>query len=97
MVSDGPTGSDGACNQSGWSTEEIFVQYLKHFVKFVKPSKENKCLLFLDNHETHLSPEALEFAVSNGIVMLSFPPHCSHKLHPLDLAVFNPYLGVVYF
>lgn len=26
----------------------------------------------------------------NGIVMLSFPPHCSHKLQPLNRSVFGP-------
>jgi hypothetical protein len=33
----------------------------------------------------------LDFAKQNGIVMLSFPPHCSHKLQPLDRSVFGPF------
>ena len=29
-------------------------------------------------------------AKDNGIVMLSFPPHCSRKLQPLDSTVYGP-------
>ena len=46
--------------------------------------------MILDNHNSHLSLEGLEFAKQNGIIMVSFPPHCSHKLQPLDLSVFGP-------
>lgn len=46
--------------------------------------------MILDNHSSHLSIEGLEFAKQNGIIMVSFPPHCSHKLQPLDLSVFGP-------
>ncbi|KAJ8961306.1 hypothetical protein NQ314_005955 [Rhamnusium bicolor] len=33
---------------------------------------------------------ALDFCKENGIVVLSFPPHCSHKLQPIDRAVYGP-------
>ena len=33
---------------------------------------------------------AYNFCRTNGITMLSFPPHTSHKLQPLDLTVFGP-------
>ncbi|XP_060717119.1 uncharacterized protein LOC132839923 [Tachysurus vachellii] len=29
--------------------------------------------------------------ISHGIVLLTFPPHCSHKLQPLDRSVFGPF------
>ena len=48
-------------------------------------------LLLLDNHHSHLGIDTLNFAKSNGIIMLSFPPHCSHKLQPLDRTVFGPF------
>ncbi|ESO11963.1 hypothetical protein HELRODRAFT_158327 [Helobdella robusta] len=48
-------------------------------------------LLLLDNHESHLSIEAIDYAKNNGIVMLSFPPHCSYKLQPLDHTVYGPF------
>lgn len=29
-------------------------------------------------------------AIENGVTLLSFPPHCSHKLQPLDVSVYGP-------
>lgn len=33
----------------------------------------------------------MDLAKENGVVMLRFPPHTSHKLQPLDRTVFGPY------
>lgn len=90
MLHGAPPGSLGTCNPSGWSTMEIFLDFLDHFIKHVKPNKDNKVLLILDNHETHISIEAINKARDNGIVMLTIPPHTSHKLQPLDRGVFGP-------
>lgn len=62
---------------------------MQHFIKHVKPSNEHRVLLVLDNHSSHLYMETLNLAKENGIVMLSFPPHCSHKVQPLDVSVFG--------
>lgn len=85
-----PPGSVGGANPSGWINEELFLTFLKHFVATVKCTREKPVLLLLDNHDTHLSIAALNYAKESGIVMLSFPPHCSHKLQPLDRSVFGP-------
>ena len=90
FVSNGPTGSNGAANPSGWMTEDIFVLFLKHFVHYARCTKERPCLLILDNHESHLSIDGLTYAKENGVVMLSLPPHCSHRLQPLDRSVYGP-------
>lgn len=86
-----PLGSSGSANKSGWMTETDFVLFLQHFIRFVHPSKDRKVLLLLDNHSSHLSIEGLDLAKEHGIIMLSFPPHCSHKLQPLDRSVFGPF------
>ncbi|XP_054261371.1 uncharacterized protein LOC128985651 [Macrosteles quadrilineatus] len=91
MINGAPPGSIGGAHITGWSTEEIFVQYLDHFIKFVKPTKDDPVLMILDNHESHISIEAINKARASGIVMLTFPPHTSHKLQPLDRTVFGPY------
>lgn len=41
-------------------------------------------------YESHLSVNAIDFAKQNGIILLSFPPHCSHKMQPLDIRVYGP-------
>jgi len=47
-------------------------------------------LLLLDNQESHLSIPVIDYCKDNGVVLLSFLPHCSHQLQPLDLSVYGP-------
>lgn len=91
FIRDGPTDCIGAGNSSGWITNDEFFIFIQHFIKNVRPSKESPALLVLDNHSSHLSVPTLDLAKENGVVMLSFPPHCSHKLQPLDVAVYGPF------
>lgn len=91
FLNGGPPDCVGAGNASGWVTDTEFFQFIQHFIKHVKPSKEHRVLLVLDNHSSHLHVETLNLAKENGIIMLSFPPHCSHKLQPLDVSVFGPF------
>ncbi|KAJ8366024.1 hypothetical protein SKAU_G00148550 [Synaphobranchus kaupii] len=85
-----PTGSIGTANQSGWMKEEEFLLFLRHFVRHTRASSDSKVLLLLDNHTSHVSVVAIKFCQENGVVLLTFPPHCSHKLQPLDRSVFGP-------
>ncbi|XP_063731553.1 uncharacterized protein LOC134859146 [Eleginops maclovinus] len=90
FIRDGPPGCIGAANKSGWMLEEHFLQFLQHFQHHTRASLYSKVLLILDNHSSHLSVAGINFCRENGIVMLSFPPHCSHKLQPLDRTVYGP-------
>ncbi|XP_011870541.1 PREDICTED: uncharacterized protein LOC105563512 [Vollenhovia emeryi] len=91
FIRDAPTGSAGDANPSGWMNEDSFVKYAHHFVKHARPSTQRPVLLLLDNHDSHLSVEALDYFKENGVTVLSFPPHCSHKLQPLDCSVYGPF------
>lgn len=90
MLMDAPPGSVLSANPSGWTNDSIFMEYLQHFVSFTGASKDKKVLLILDGHESHKSMEAIAFARENGIVMVTLPPHTSHKLQPLDRTCFGP-------
>lgn len=90
FVRDGPPGCIGSGNTSGWMEAIQFLKFLEHFQRYAKPSVSSKVLLLLDNHPSHITIEALDFCKENGIIMLSFPPHCSHKLQPLDVSVHGP-------
>ena len=70
--------------------KEDFLVFMRHFVNHVRPSKERPILFLLDNHQSHLSIEVIDFCKENGVIMFSFPPHCSHRLQPLDRGVFGP-------
>ena len=64
-----PPGSSGSANPSGWMKESHFLEFLKHFVKHTKCSKEKPVLLLLDNHGSHLSIQGLDFCKANGIIL----------------------------
>ncbi|KAG1714542.1 hypothetical protein GQR58_001134 [Nymphon striatum] len=86
-----PPGSIGAAHQSGWMTAETFPMFMRHFVAHVNCTQNNKVLLILDNHDIHISLDVIDYARANGVVLLSFPPHCSHKMQLLDRTVFGPF------
>lgn len=80
--------SEGVANGSGWMRGPDFLLYMQHFVRHAKATKDTPKLLLLDNHQSHMSLDALVYAEENGVVMLTFPPHCSHRMQPLDRAVY---------
>ena len=91
FLNGGPVGSKGRANSSRWITAELFVEFLKTFQASTRCDRDHPVLLILDNHESHCSLAALQFCRNNGIHVLSFPPHCSHRLQPLDVGVFKPF------
>ena len=84
-------GSLALANGSGWMDGENFYLYMKHLQHHVKSCKEDPFLLILDNHSSHLDYRVVKFARENYIEMLTLPPHTSHELQPLDVAVFGPF------
>ncbi|KAJ8310532.1 LOW QUALITY PROTEIN: hypothetical protein KUTeg_012397 [Tegillarca granosa] len=45
---------------------------------------------FLDSHSSHEVTEMLLLARDDNIHVMTFPPHCTHHLQPLDKSVLNP-------
>lgn len=91
MVHGASPGSLGLANSSGWMTNENCVRVLVHFISKIKCSKEQPAILFLDNHDRHVNVEVIDIAKENGLYLITFPPHCSHRLQPLDVAVYGPF------
>ena len=79
--------------ENGYMTSEIFLEWLGHFKNNIPGgmSKENKHLLILDGHASHVTNEAIKFGRENGLEILTLPSHCSHELQPLDVAIFHPF------
>ena len=90
LLKGAPPGTIGGCSDNGWVTTELFLKWMKHFAHHAKPSKEKPILLLLDGHSSHKSLSTIEFARENGIIMISFPPHSTHKMQPLDRTVYGP-------
>ncbi|KAJ4440373.1 hypothetical protein ANN_08514 [Periplaneta americana] len=84
-----PPDTLGMVSDSGFINSELFMTWLEHFSKHVVPSQQEKKLLILDNHISHCSLAAIEYCREKGIILLSLPPHASHKLQPLDVPFFG--------
>ncbi|KAI5724685.1 hypothetical protein M8J77_005936 [Diaphorina citri] len=90
MIHGAPPGTLGLANKSGWMMSDLFLETLKHFVKHTNSSEERPTLLIYDNHESHLSYQAIDYAKANGVKILTLPPHTTNKLQPLDVGVYKP-------
>lgn len=90
LTRDGPIQAIYKCSKNGWINEELFFEWIQHFQQHVKATVDDPALLILDNHGSHISLNIYTYCRSNGIVMVSLPPHTSHKLQPLDLTFFGP-------
>ena len=45
----------------------------------------------MDNHESHVNISIIELAKRSGIILMTFHPHTTHKMQPLDRGVFGPF------
>ena len=91
LMNGAPPGSIHACHKSGWMQLHIFVDWFKHFLQVTGAAPTNPVLLILDGHSTHTKNlEVIEMARENGVVLLCLPPHCSHKMQPLDVSFMKP-------
>jgi DDE superfamily endonuclease len=79
-------------SNSGYTNDEIGVQWLKHFILHTKSSL-NACkkLLIYNRHSSYDTDELKRLAAANNIFLLKLPLHLTHILQPLDVGVFQTY------
>lgn len=46
LMEGAPPGSMGRCSDNGWTTNELFIDWLKHFTDFTKASAQNQVILY---------------------------------------------------
>jgi len=86
-----PAGWRIAISENGWTTNEVTLEWLKHFEKFTRTKTVGTYrLLVLDGHESHHSADFEEYCRTNNILTLCMPAHSSHLLQPLDIGCFGP-------
>lgn len=86
-----PNGTKFNCNPSGYMTSEIFPDWFDHFIENTNPSETNPALLIIDGHSSHKGLAFGEKALANFVDVIVLPPHCSHKMQPLDVAFMGPF------
>jgi len=86
-----PVGSIGRAHPSGWIQTHLFTEWFQHFVEYVKPTEASPVLLILDGHYSHTKNiELIDLAKQHHVTILSLPPHCTHKVQPLDRTFMGP-------
>ncbi|KAL1446005.1 hypothetical protein WDU94_012268 [Cyamophila willieti] len=81
---------------SGWIQMDSFVEWFKKFIEFANPKPDKPVLLLLDGHASHTKNiELIRLARENNVVLLCFPPHCTHRMQPLDVSLMAP-LSIYY-
>ena len=78
-------------NSSGWINEDLWLEFLQHFVTNTRCSSDNCVLLIIDNHNSHTSLRAIDFARDNGLEILTIFPYTSQKLQQLYVSEFSPF------
>ncbi|XP_069693143.1 tigger transposable element-derived protein 1-like [Periplaneta americana] len=86
-----PPGSISACHPSGWVQSNLFKQWFEHFIEKTKPSDDSPVLLIMDGHYSHTrNIDVIELAREHNVHLVSLPPHCTHKMQPLDRTFMSP-------
>ncbi|XP_052079009.1 uncharacterized protein LOC127717266 [Mytilus californianus] len=76
-------------SESGYMDTELFENWFdKVFLPFC--GTRRPVLLIFDNHDSHISIDLIEKAKANNIHIIGLPPHTTHLLQPLDVAIFGP-------
>ena len=80
-----------AVSDNGWTTDELSVEWVKHFNRYTAPRTHGVYrLLILDGHSSHATPKFDQYCTENKIITLCMPAHTSHLLQPLDVGCFSP-------
>ena len=77
---------------NGWTSDEIGLHWLqKVFIPETIGRKTGRyCLLVLDGHGSHLTPDFDKICSENDIIPICMPPHSSNYCQPLDVSCFSP-------
>jgi hypothetical protein len=84
-----PAGSKVTVSENAFIDTELFDQWIDHFIANIPSARP--VLLTLDNHSAHIALSVRRKCIANGIHILSFPPHSTHILQPLDAGCFRSF------
>ena len=87
--SEGIPGALFAKSANGYMDEELFYTWFSQL--FVpRTAHLRKRILFIDGHGSHISLRLIDLAKESNVILFCLPPHTTHLLQPLDVAVFSP-------
>ena len=70
--------------ESGYVDSELFIKWMENV-------PERPIILFIDGHKSHVNLDVVDRARNNDVILFCLPPHITHALQPLDVAVFKSF------
>jgi hypothetical protein len=87
-----PDGYLIARSGSGYTNDELSLEWARHFVRQTQKHLQGVYrLLLFDGFDSHCTQEFLEHLEDHKVIAYRLPPHTSHFLQPLDVGCFQPY------
>ncbi|THV00391.1 DDE-domain-containing protein [Dendrothele bispora CBS 962.96] len=79
-----------AVSLKGWTDSQIAIEWIKTVFDPAtqEKSKGRPRVLLMDGHSSHFTESVIQFGLSVKIVILGYPPHCTHALQGLDVVCF---------
>jgi hypothetical protein len=87
-----PEGWMFSFNESGWTSNYHGMEWIKHFEARTRENLQSPGeyhLIICDGHDSHISVGMVNFCIQHCIDLLLLPPHSSHIMQPLDVAIFG--------
>ncbi|KAH1021752.1 hypothetical protein HUJ04_011237 [Dendroctonus ponderosae] len=76
---------------SGINVPPMFIHARQRMADYSRSHlSEDPVLLLLDNHSSHCSLNTYNFCKERGMILLTIPPHTSHRVQPLDVTFYGP-------
>ena len=87
-----PTGIRILISDSGFTSNQIGIEFLKHYIKNSDADfHANWKLMFMNNHENHCTYEFVMFVNDNHIHFYSLIFHLTHCMQSLNVGEFQTY------
>ena len=84
-------GAIGGVNDRGsvYIDSALFLRWTGHFVSVAGCTKDSPHILLMGGRESHKTLEVIDFAKEHGVILITFPPRCIHRFHPLNITFFK--------
>jgi len=79
-------------SSSGWTNNDTGLAWLEQVFDRCTKKKAGRShrLLIVDGHGSHITMDFIDYCDQNRILLAILPPHSTHTLQPLDVAMFKP-------
>jgi hypothetical protein len=85
-------------SENGWTSQDHCFAWYKEWEKETREKANGqKRVLIMDGHNSHYSLPLIRQSREDNVVILGYPPHCTHALQGLDVICFGPFKKTFHF